>query len=105
MDGFSIDGLDEVIHGRVRLGVMAFLSSAGEAEFSGLRDRLALTDGNLSVHLRRLEESGYVRIEKRFVGKKPNTRVALTDAGRAAFRRYLESMAALVEGVQGVGEG
>ena len=101
MDGFSIDGLDEVIHGRVRLGIMAFLSSAREAEFAGLRDRLALTDGNLSVHLRKLEEAGYVRIDKRFVGKKPNTRVVLTDAGRAAFVRYLDSMAALVEGVRG----
>ena len=101
MDGFSIDGLDEVVHGRVRLGVMAFLSTAGEAEFAGLRDRLQLTDGNLSVHLRKLEEAGYVRIDKRFIGKKPNTRVVLTDEGRAAFRRYLESMAALVDGARG----
>ena len=58
-----------------------------------LRDRLQLTDGNLSVHLKKLEEAGYVAAEKRFVGKKPNTRLRLTEAGRAAFAAYLDAMA------------
>lgn len=97
MDGFDIAQVDEVIHGRVRLGVMAFLSGAGTADFAALRQRLELTDGNLSVHLRKLEEAGYVAIEKRFVGKKPNTRIALTPEGRTAFSRYLAAMARLVE--------
>ena len=100
MDGFDIAQVDEVIHGRVRLGVMAYLATAETAEFSVLRARLALTDGNLSVHLRRLEEAGYVAIEKRFVGKKPNTRVALTAQGRAAFAAYLDAIGRLVEGVR-----
>lgn len=100
MDGFDIAQVDEVIHGRVRLGVMAYLTTAGAAEFSTLRERLQLTDGNLSVHLRRLEEAGYVAIEKRFVGKKPNTRVALTAEGRAAFAAYLDAIGRLVEGVR-----
>ncbi len=100
MDGFDIAQVDEVIHGRVRLGVMAYLSSAGQAEFSALRARLGLTDGNLSVHLRKLEEAGYVAIEKRFVGKKPNTRVALTGEGRTAFAAYLDAIGRLVEGVR-----
>ena len=101
MDGFDIDGLDEVIHGRVRLGVMAFLSSAEAAEFGQLRERLQLTDGNLSVHLRKLEDAGYVAIEKRFVGRKPNTRVSLTAAGRAAFVAYLDAIGRLVDGARG----
>lgn len=101
MDGFDISGLDETIHGRVRLGVMAYLSSATEADFPALRDRLALTDGNLSVHLSKLEAAGYVAIDKRFVGKKPVTRVRLTEPGRAAFLGYLDSMARLVEGARG----
>ena len=101
MDGFDVSGLDETIHGRVRLGVMAFLSSAGEVDFPVLRDRLALTDGNLSVHLRKLEEAGYVKSEKRFVGKKPNTRLSLTPEGRTAFAGYLDAMARLVEGARG----
>ena len=100
MDGFDIAQVDEVIHGRVRLGVMAYLTTAGTAEFSALRGRLQLTDGNLSVHLRRLEEAGYVAIEKRFVGKKPNTRVALTPEGRTAFAAYLDAIGRLVEGVR-----
>ncbi len=100
MDGFDIAQVDEVIHGRVRLGVMAYLSSAGAADFPALRERLQLTDGNLSVHLRRLEEAGYVAVEKRFVGKKPNTRLSLTPEGRAAFAAYLDAIGRLVEGVR-----
>jgi DNA-binding MarR family transcriptional regulator len=75
---------------------MAFLSTAGSAEFNTLKARLQATDGNLSVHLRKLEEAGYVAIHKSFVGKKPLTQVRLTEAGRAAFIRYLDAMARLV---------
>jgi DNA-binding MarR family transcriptional regulator len=93
---FDIAGLDEVIHGRLRLGIMAYLSGAEVAEFGELKTRLQATDGNLSVHLRKLEEAGYVAIDKSFVGRKPLTRVALTPAGRDAFVRYLDAMAKLV---------
>jgi DNA-binding HxlR family transcriptional regulator len=95
-DDFDIAGIDEVIHGRLRLGVMAFLSGAGTADFNALKAKLQATDGNLSVHLRKLEDVGYVAVEKTFVGRKPHTTVALTEAGRAAFIRYLDAMAALV---------
>ncbi len=98
MDGFDIDQIDEVIHGRVRLGVMAFLASADAADFTALRDRLQATDGNLSIHLRKLEEAGYVRLDKSFVGRKPNTKVVLTKEGRSAFARYLDAIGALVNG-------
>lgn len=93
---FDIERIDEVIHGRLRLGVMAYLSSGGTADFGELKTRLQATDGNLSVHLRKLEEAGYVAIDKSFVGKKPLTRIALTEAGRAAFLNYLDAMARLV---------
>lgn len=93
---FDIDRLDEIIHGRLRLGIMAYLSSAETADFNALKTRLQATDGNLSVHLRKLEEAGYVAIDKSFVGKKPLTRVTLTEPGRAAFIRYLDAMARLV---------
>ncbi len=101
MDGFDIDQIDEVIHGRVRLGVMAFLASADAADFTALRDRLQATDGNLSIHLRKLEDAGYVRLDKSFIGRKPNTRVVLTQEGRAAFARYLDAIGALVNGAGG----
>ncbi|MCR5877248.1 transcriptional regulator [Phenylobacterium sp. J367] len=97
-DDFDIGEIDEVIHGRMRLGIMAYLASGGTADFNDLKARLQATDGNLSVHLRKLEEAGYVAIDKTFVGRKPLTRVALTGPGRAAFVRYLDAMARLVNG-------
>ena len=97
MDDFDISGIDEVIHGRLRLGIMAFLSGAEVADFNELKARLQATDGNLSVHLRKLEEAGYVAIDKSFAGRKPLTRVRLTPAGRKAFVAYLDAMARLVD--------
>lgn len=96
MDGFDIGAIDEVIHGRVRLGIMAFLSTAEAADFNELKRRLATTDGNLSVHLRKLEDAGYVAVDKSFVGRKPLTRIRITGEGRAAFVGYLDAMARLV---------
>ena len=93
---FDISGLDEVIHGRLRLGIMSYLASAGQADFNTLKARLSATDGNLSVHLRKLEEAGYVAIAKRFVAKKPLTTVTLTETGREAFIAYLDAIARLV---------
>ena len=94
---FDISGLDDVIHGRVRLGIVAYLASAEVADFTELKDVLEVTQGNLSIHLRKLEEAGYVAIDKSFVGRKPLTRVRLTDTGRAAFSSYLRAMGQLVE--------
>jgi DNA-binding MarR family transcriptional regulator len=101
MDGFDIDGLDEVIHGRLRLGVMAYLSGRASADFNDLKGRLKATDGNLSVHLRKLEEAGYVAIDKSFVDRKSLTRVRLTDEGRSAFVAYLDAMGRLVDEARG----
>jgi DNA-binding MarR family transcriptional regulator len=97
MDEFDISGIDEVIHGRLRLGVMAYLSGAGTAEFNELKARLQASDGNLSVHLRKLEEAGYVAIDKSFQGRKPLTRVRLLPQGRKAFLDYLDAIGRLVE--------
>ncbi len=99
MDDFDISGIDEVIHGRLRLGIMAYLAGAGGglAEFNELKGRLQASDGNLSVHLRKLEEADYVAIDKSFVGRKPLTRVRLTPEGRKAFLAYLEAIGRLVE--------
>jgi DNA-binding MarR family transcriptional regulator len=94
---FDISGLDDVIHGRVRLGIVAYLASAEVADFTELKDLLDVTQGNLSVHLRKLEDAGYVVIDKSFVGRKPLTRVRLTEAGRGAFATYLKAMGQLVE--------
>lgn len=95
-DDFDINRIDEVIHGRIRLGIMAYLSTADVAEFSELKTRLQTTDGNLSVHLRKLEEAGFVIVEKSFQGRKPLTRARLSDRGREAFIAYLDQISALV---------
>ncbi len=94
--GFDIEKIDELVHGRVRLGIMALLASAEVADFNTMRDELRTTDGNLSVHLRKLEDGGYIKLEKTFVQRRPLTRARLTKAGKAALARYLESMAQLV---------
>jgi DNA-binding MarR family transcriptional regulator len=93
---FDHSEIDDVIHGRLRLGVMAYLSSVSPAIFGELRDRVGATDGNLSTHLKKLEEAGYVRQEKRFVGKKPQTRIFLTDEGRSAWLKWIDQMRGLM---------
>jgi DNA-binding HxlR family transcriptional regulator len=95
-DEFEISRIDEVIHGRIRLGIMAYLSGAEAADFNTLKARLQTTDGNLSVHLRKLEEAGFVAVTKSFVGRKPLTEARLTEEGRTAFVAYLDAMAGLL---------
>lgn len=98
MSAYNIDQIDEVIHGRLRLGIMAYLANNQVAEFTDLRNILQTTDGNLSVQLRNLEEAGYVDIEKAFVKRKSLTKIKLTRAGRKAFLAYLDAVARLVKG-------
>jgi len=93
---FDIARIDDVIHGRIRLGIMAFLSGAEAANFNELKARLQTTDGNLSVHLRKLEEAGFVAVSKRFEGRKPLTEARMTEQGRDAFVAYLDAMSRLV---------
>lgn len=97
MSAFDHNALDDVIHGRVRLGIMAYLSTAETTDFVSLRDALDLSDGNLSTHVARLEEAGYVRTKKSFAGKKPLTTVVLTDAGRRAYASYLVNLKRLLQ--------
>jgi DNA-binding MarR family transcriptional regulator len=96
VDRFDIGRIDDVIHGRLRLGVMAYLAGSEVADFNELKSVLEVTQGNLSVQLRKLEEAGYVTIEKGFLGRKPRTRIRLTDEGRAAFAAYLEALGKLI---------
>ncbi len=93
----SLDGLDEIIHQKVRLGIMSALMARGEADFRFLKDTLNVTDGNLSIHLTKLEEAGYIVSAKEFVRKKPHTTYSPTDAGRAAFHSYLAALERIVQ--------
>jgi DNA-binding MarR family transcriptional regulator len=96
MAAFDIGRLDDVIHGRMRLGIMAYLANAEVADFNELKGVLEATQGNLSIHLRKLEDAGYIDIEKSFLGRKPLTRARLTDAGRRAFAEYLGALSRLI---------
>ena len=87
--------IDETIHQRTRLAIMASLAGTESLEFSELRTQLGLTDGNLSTHLSALERAGFVRIDKGFQGRKPLTTVAQTPAGRKALANYVK----LLEGI------
>lgn len=100
MAAFDIARIDDVIHGRMRLGIVAYLASAEAADFNELKAALDATQGNLSVHLRKLEEAGYVMIEKSFLGRKPLTRARLTPRGRKAFADYLQAMSKLIDSAQ-----
>ncbi len=92
--------LDPIIHVRVRLGIVSALAVEESLTFNELKERLETSDGNLSVHARRLEEAGYVEIRKSFVGRIPRTDYRLTETGRQALQRYLDHMEALIERVR-----
>ena len=77
--------IDEVIHGRMRLGIMVYLADAEAADFTELKTVLEATQGNLSVHLKKLEEAGYVAIRQSFVNNQPLPRIEITPEGRRAF--------------------
>jgi len=93
--------LDDVVHQRVRLGILAVLNEAPKADFGELRSILKLTDGNLSRHLTVLEEAGYVTQDKVFEKKRPKTWVAITKSGRKAFDDEVSALRALLDGISG----
>ena len=88
--------LDRLIHDRTRLSIVAALAASEPLAFTDLKDITGSTDGNLSVHARRLEDAGYVHCEKSFAGRTPRTEYRLTTAGRKALEKYLEHMDALI---------
>ena len=93
--------LDDTIHQRVRLGILAVLVESRRADFSYLRDSLGLTDGNLSQHLQVLERAGHVEVAKTFEGKRPRSWVSVTRKGRAAFAAEVAALRALLDRVDG----
>ncbi|MFL5385932.1 MAG: winged helix-turn-helix domain-containing protein [Longimicrobiaceae bacterium] len=92
--------LDRLIHERVRLAIVSALAVNESLAFNELKDMLSLTDGNLSVHARKLEEAGYVQCTKKFEGRVPRTEFRLTDDGRRALGRYLDHMEAIIRAVR-----
>ena len=98
--GAALPNLDRIIHERMRLGIVSALAVNESLTFNELKRLLQTTDGNLSVHARRLEEAEYVECTKRFEGRMPKTEYRITPLGRKAFERYLAHMEALVHAMR-----
>lgn len=97
MESYDYQQIDDVIHSRIRTAVMAVLVAVEEAEFNFLKEKVNATDGNLSVHLKKLEDAGYLTVKKNFVNRKPVTRYRLTAKGHKAFEKYIESLESIIK--------
>jgi len=94
---FDYQQLDEIIHSRIRLAIMAVLISSEEADFNFIKGKINATDGNLSVHLKKLEEAGYLYVKKEFLDRKPHSLYGLTKKGQSAFEKYVEQLEKLIK--------
>ncbi len=92
--------LNKVIHERMRLGIISALAANAKLSFTELKNLLNTTDGNISVHARKLEDAGYVKLEKSFKGRMPLTEYKITKEGREALTRYLDHMEALIKAMK-----
>jgi DNA-binding MarR family transcriptional regulator len=94
---FDYHSIDDIIHSRIRLAIIAVLATVDEAEFTFLREKVNATDGNLSVHLKKLEDAGYIKVRKSFIERKPVTNYKLTAGGRKAFEQYVNQLEQLLK--------
>ena len=97
MSEFNYQQIDDLIHSRIRLAVMALLITVDEAEFVFLKEKVNATDGNLSVHLKKLEDAGYIAVKKEFINRKPKTMYSLTKTGKKAFEAYLDQLEKMIK--------
>lgn len=97
----KVPDLDRLIHERVRLGIVVALALNESLTFTELKERLETTDGNISVHARKLEEAGYVECHKAFEGRVPKSTYTITAEGRAALERHIDHLDAIVQAMRG----
>ena len=100
MTGHPVNGLDDVVHQRARLGILTIAHEARRVEFGYLRDSLGLSAGNLSQHMSVLESAGLITIEKGYAGKRPRTWVSLTKKGSAALRQEVTHLKLLIRHIE-----
>ncbi|MCK4234894.1 transcriptional regulator [candidate division WOR-3 bacterium] len=98
MIDFNPSEVNRLIHSPIRLGIMTILNYLVEASFNYLKKKLNVTDGNLSSHLVKLEEAGYIDIKKKFIDKKPHTSYQITRKGEKALRKYIEQLEGIIKG-------
>lgn len=97
MPPIDFNGLDTVVHGPVRLGVITALQAEGPLDFTTLVKRFEVADGAMGVHLRKLDEAGYIATNRRFVGRRPKSTYRITAAGRRALSHYLGTMQQIID--------
>ena len=97
MTDFDYQKIDDVIHSRIRTAIMAVLISYEEVEFRYLKEKTNATDGNLSIHLKKLEDAGYLTVKKKFVMRKPVSKYKITNKGRKAFENYIKKLESIVK--------
>jgi DNA-binding MarR family transcriptional regulator len=95
-----INGLNKVFDNRIRLGVMSILAVNDEVSFNDLKQMLEVTDGNLATHLVSLEESGYLKVHKGFIGRKTNTTYSVTKVGQKAFTDHITALENMIKGIK-----
>lgn len=95
-----ITGLNKVFESRIRLGIMSVLMVNEEINFNDLKQLLQVTDGNLATHLVSLEENGFIKVHKGFIGKKTNTTYAITKSGEKAFNEHISALENMIKGVK-----
>jgi DNA-binding MarR family transcriptional regulator len=95
-----ISGLNKIFDNRIRLGVMSILMVNEEISFNDLKQMLEVTDGNLATHLVTLEESGFIKVHKGFIGRKTNTTYSVTKAGEIAFKNHLTALENMIKGIK-----
>ncbi len=93
----SISGLNKLFENRVRLGIMSVLMVTDSSDFNSLKDTLDVTDGNLASHLKALEENELIRVNKQFVGRKPNTSYVITEKGSGLFHEHLKALEDIIK--------
>ena len=97
MNPANFQKLDRIIHEKARMGIMALLAATPELTFTAIRDALKMTDGNLSVQIRTLQEAGYVAVTKSYRERRPCTTCSLTAGGRRAFAAYITTLSEIIE--------
>lgn len=101
----DINGLDTVVHGPVRLGILTLLHLDGPLDFTALKKRLDVPDGAMGSHLQKLEEGGYISVKREFIGKRPRSTYRLLPAGRTAFAKHLRNLKSIIDAVEGLPHG
>jgi len=93
----SISRLNKLFENRVRLGIMSVLAVNDSYDFNNLKDTLGVTDGNLASHLKALEENNLIRVNKQFIGRKPNTSYSITETGANLFRDHIKALEDIIK--------